>query len=102
MARYKSDYRGIRRMLKEHPGVIGGCVVKAGQIASLATITAPRRTGKYSESFEVSVVRRKDRTLARVTNTHRAALSIEYGTRDTPAHHTLLNATYAGARVGIR
>lgn len=88
-------------MLKEEPGVIGGCVRQAGKIATLAVVTAPKRSGKYSESFEVTVVRRKDRTLARVTNTHRAALSIEYGTSDTPAHHTLLNATYAGARIGI-
>jgi hypothetical protein len=92
MGKFKANYRGIGQMLKTHPTVIGGVVREAGRIATVATVTAPRRSGHYAESFEVSVKRRKDRTIAKVTNTDDAALSIEFGTSDTPAHYTLTSA----------
>jgi len=82
-------------MLKEHPPVVAGVTVAALRIEQLAVAIAPHRTGHYAESFEVRIDRRKDRTVAVVRNTDDGALSIEYGTSDTPAHRTLRTASLA-------
>lgn len=46
----------------------------------------------YKELFRVEDTPRKDRACASLVNDDPAALHIEFGTSDTPAHHTLTRA----------
>ncbi len=99
--KYRANYKGIGEMLCSQvmPANMHG---RAGRVAVRAEATAPRRTGDYASSFQVSSgVRaggRTRRAYGRVTNTDPKARLLEYGTgpdengRKTPRFRTLGSA----------
>lgn len=63
----------------------------AAEARSIATAEA-KDTGSYAGSFEVTTGKDKDRTVAAVINEDRAALIVEFGTRDRPGKNVLRRA----------
>jgi hypothetical protein len=88
VAGFKANYRGIGELLHT-PGIASVMASSAAQIAARAAATAPRRTGHYADSFGSRIATRPARVIGVAYNNDPAALAIEYGTRDTPAHKTL-------------
>lgn len=58
---------------------------------SIATAEA-KDTGQYAGSFKVTTGKDKDRHIAAVMNEDRAALHVEFGTRDMTGRHVLRRA----------
>lgn len=102
MAEFKPDKRAIGQILvsAEVRAVLDG---KAAQVKGTAEMIAPfdpadRDGDHYRDHFGVRSGTQRHattRAYAEVYNDHKAALPIEYGTADTPAHHTLLQAVEA-------
>lgn len=96
---FRASYKGIGEMLCT-PEMQAEMRRRAEKIAEAARADAPydprsKDGTHYKDSFAVDsgVQERKTRrAFGRVTNTDPAAFYIEYGTRDTPAHHTLARA----------
>lgn len=93
-ARFRASYSGIGELARSLQ-MEAEMRRRAEKIAVFARATAPRDTGDYASRFEVDSGVRTDRAYGSVTNTHPAAFQIEYGTSDTPAHHTLTAAMQA-------
>lgn len=95
---FKPSYTGIGEMLRAD-FVKDTLKDYAERVKVVAIATAPKRTGHYAESFEVSTgeaVRGGGlRAYARVTNTASYAIAVEYGFGNTPKHHTLANALHS-------
>ncbi len=81
--RYRASYKGIGEMLRS-PEMQAHMRGRAEKVKAAAAAAAPRRTGTYASSFEVSSgVRESGRTrraYGRVTNTDPKARWLEYGT----------------------
>lgn len=96
---YKASYNGIGDMLRAE-FMQAAMKVRAEAVADRARAIAPvdedsPHRGRYRDSFEVSsgVAHRKtSRAYGRVTNVAPEALAVEFGTRNNPAHHTLVQA----------
>lgn len=90
-------YSGIRELLQS-PQMAQELGIRALHAEAYARAIAPRgRTGEYENSFYTRVTRtaggiRKDRAAAYLGNDDPNAFQIEVGTKDTPAHHTLVRA----------
>lgn len=98
MATFNADYRGLGELLSSYE-MEAEMRRRADKVAARFEATAPRETGQFASSAQVSSTRRggvrKDRAAGVVTVTDPAAAHIELGTSDTPAHHTLRNALTA-------
>jgi hypothetical protein len=97
--KFKPRSAGIGEMLRS-PMMVAEMLRRAQQAKAVAEVIAPRRTGKYAKSFRASAVKRggihKDRACGRLTNRDPAAYQIEVGTKDTPAHRTMITAMFSG------
>lgn len=95
MSVYRASYRGIGELLRS-PLMQAEMLRRAKLARSYAETIAPRHTGQYAASFGTEVTAhggaRHDRACGRLLNHDPAALSIEVGTRRTPAHRTLRKA----------
>lgn len=99
-ARYNPSYRGLGELLRS-PEMEAEMRRRAEKIKVAAEASAPVYTpgthpGRYKAAFTITSERRggarKDRAAAYVVNDAPEALYVEYGTRNNPAHHTLLKA----------
>jgi hypothetical protein len=65
-------------------------------VKDMAEAIAPFDAGHdgdhYKDHFSVARHSRADRAASRISNNDPASLEIEAGTKDTPAHHTLIHA----------
>lgn len=99
MGRFRASYAGIGEVLTSD-GVRGDLHARAERVKAAAVADAPYDEhstdgSHYRDSFSVSSgVRegRSRRAYGRVENTDPAAFYIEFGTKHTPAHHTLTRA----------
>lgn len=96
--KFKPRRAGIGEMLRS-PEMVAEMLRRAEKARTLAEVIAPRHTGHYSTSFTASAVKRggihHDRACGILRNTDLAALQIEFGTKDTPAHRTMITAMFA-------
>jgi len=99
MGVFKPDYQGIGKMLANEELLGPTLQALAELVKAQAEATAPyepKSTTHFRDAFHASIEMdegNKGRRVAGVvTNTDDAALSIETGTVDTPAHNTLTNA----------
>lgn len=98
MSHFELDYRGVGELLRSQM-VEDALLVRGERVKAQAEATAPYRPGSethFRDSFHVESTREggahHDRVAVSVYNDDDAALSIETGTSDTPAHHTLTKA----------
>lgn len=68
-----------------------GVVLAAARLgAAHAAAIAPKESGAWSRSFRAAAgLGGRDRVIGRVYSTDPAAVAKEFGTSDTPGHHTL-------------
>lgn len=99
MGVFKPDYQGIGKMLANEELLGPALLALAERVKAEAEATAPydpKSTTHFRDAFDASIGNdegsRGRRVAGVVTNTDDAALSIETGTADTPAHNTLTNA----------
>lgn len=96
--RFSADYGGIGEMIRA-PLMEAEMRRRATLIKERARSIAPMDTGQFKDRFHVDSGRRgglkNDRAWASVTNSDPAAVSIEFGTSKTAAHHTLTTAIQA-------
>lgn len=89
---FDADYAGIGELLRAD-FMQAEMLRRVEKGKALAEVIAPRDTGQFAASFHTSVNShggaRHDRAEGVLTNDDPAALSIETGTNDTPAHRTL-------------
>lgn len=98
-ADFKASYSGIGEMLRSE-FMQGAMLHRAEVIAARAEAIAPideasPHRGRYAASFRAtSGVKhaKTSRAYGRVSNTSPEALAVEFGTRNNPAHHTLIQA----------
>ncbi len=102
---FEMDRGGIRKVAKgpELRAAVGLIAAKGKAYAE--SIAPHGRTGRYASSFEISFARitiaGMRRVAARLVNTHPQARAIEWGTKHTPAHHTLTKTlAYLSGRPG--
>lgn len=101
---FKASYTGIGEMLRS-PEMQSAMRQLAEKVKARGEANAPvgdpsedPHAGRYKASFYISTgvqQRKTSRAYAEVGNTAPEALTVEYGTTDTDAHHTLLNALAA-------
>lgn len=96
---FKPDYAGIGRMLNNRELLGPALLGMAEKVKAEAEATAPydpKNTTHFRDAFDTSIGTdsgtKGDRVAGIVRNHDDAALSIETGTSDTPAHNTLTNA----------
>lgn len=104
-ARFKMSRRGVGQLLKS-PEIEAEMLRRAELIKSVAEAIAPvggpgdPHSGAYRAAFQTSSTRRggrrRDRAVAKVSNTSYYARWVEYGTERVHAHHVLLRAARAG------
>lgn len=103
MSYYRADYAGIGQMLRSEfmEAAMVALAERAKQVAEATAPYDPAGTTHFRDSFEVTSRRdgghEHDRASASLVNTDDAALWIELGTSDTPAHHTMAKALDAVA-----
>lgn len=98
-ARFNGSYDGVGEMLCS-AAMQAEMRRRAEKMLAAAVADAPydptdKDGDHYRDHFSVESGVRQGKTrraYGRVTNDHVAALSIEFGTSDTPAHHTLTRA----------
>lgn len=100
MSYFKPSYSGVGKMIRS--GFMQAeMLARIEKIKAVAIAIAPRDVKDkdgvyYHDKFSTSVRARggtkHDRAEGRLVNTHPAALEIEKGTEDTPAHNTLRKA----------
>ncbi len=102
---FEMDRRGMREVARgpELRAAVG-IIAKKGQL--YAEGIAPERSGHYKKSFQVNFARitiaGMRRVAARLVNTDPAAISIEWGTKRTPAHRTLTRTlAFLGGKTGL-
>lgn len=107
MGRITWNYDGIGDMLRS-PGMQAAMLARAEVVMARAIAIAPedphsRHRGRYKASFGTdSGIRHTgatSRAYGRVYNSAPEALAVEFGTRNNPAHHTLIAALDAVAYV---
>lgn len=106
---FQKNERGIQAMITSL-GMVADMRRRAEAVAALARTTAPKRTGRFAASIQVtSGIRpasedppkmrrgrkRRARAVGRVYSDHPRALDIELGTEKTKGHHTLRGALRA-------
>lgn len=101
---FKASYSGIGEMLRS-PEMQAAMRQFGEKVKARAEANAPvgdpsedPHAGRYKASFYVTTGvqhRKTSRAYAEVGNTAPEALTVEYGTSDTDAHHTLLDALAA-------
>jgi len=101
---FKASYTGIGQMLRS-PDMQAAMRRLAEKVKARAEANAPvgdpsedPHAGRYKSSFYISTGvqhRKTSRAYAEIGNTAPEALTVEYGTADTDAHHTLLDALAA-------
>lgn len=99
MGKFQWDYKGAGELLVSE-GMQAEMRRRADKVMAAAVADAPYDAKStdgthYKDSFEVSSGVREGKTrraYGRVENTDEAAFYVEYGTRNNPAHHTLLRA----------
>lgn len=97
MARYRANYRGIGEMLSSRAMQLD-MHSRANKVKAVAEATAPKNSGEYAASFEVSSGVRDEptrRAYGRVENTDPKAIHLEFGTSGTPKFRTLGKASEA-------
>lgn len=98
-ARFKLNYSGVGEMLRS-PEMQAEMLRRVKRMQAYAEATAPydaadKDGDHYRDHFSVEsgVQHHKtSRAYGRLTNDHVAAVSIEFGTSKTPAHHTMLRS----------
>jgi len=90
---FTPDYEGIGEMLRSE-WMQAEMIRRAEKGKAYAEAIAPfdptdRDGDHYKDHFSVRPGNRQDRASAELVNDHVAAVQIEWGTSDTPAHRTL-------------
>lgn len=96
---YKHNYGVFGQEVLRSGFMRAAMVAKAEAVAAVAAATAPKRTGRYASSFEVSsgigsYGGPSTRVYGRVTNTAPYAAAVEYGFGKVPKHRTLFKALH--------
>lgn len=94
---FQANYKGIGEMLCA-PWMVADMHRRAELVAGRCRLTAPRHSGHYAASFQVTSGIRthpSKRAFGRVTNTADYSFQVEVGTEDTPAHRTMSRALEA-------
>lgn len=101
---FKPNHEGVGELLRS-PEIEAMLRARMEPVRELAIATAPvfergPHPGRYKESFrEVESGRdngaNEPRAYARLVNDSPEALSVEFGTANNPAHHTMLHALAA-------
>jgi len=99
MVSYNASFSGIGEMLRA-PFMVAAMKERAEVVKAAAEAIAPvyeqgPHPGRYKEAFEATAGMRADRAYGRVENHSPEALSVEFGTVNNPAHHTMVKALAA-------
>lgn len=96
-ARYRHDYVAFREHVLKAPFMAAEMLRRAEKVKAHAVAHAPFDPDDpdgqhYRDAFSAEVVEDAERARGRVTNSDKAAVFVEFGTKNNPRHRTLGNA----------
>lgn len=99
-ARYRHDYEAFRAHVLKAPFMAAEMLRRAEKVKASAEAHAPFDPDDpdgqhYRDAFTAAVVEDEERVRGRVTNDDKAAVFVEFGTKNNPRHRTLGNALEA-------
>ena len=97
MVTYHHDYEAFGRNVLKADWMAAEMYERALRVKARAELTAPYDPDDpdgqhYRDAFTASAGLRDDRAYGRVSNDDKAALFVEFGTKNNPRHRTLGNA----------
>lgn len=96
-ATYHHDYAAFRANVLKADWMAAEMYERALRVKARAEVTAPffaedPDLEHYRDAFSATAGLREDRAYGRVTNDDKAAVFVEFGTKNNPRHRTLGNA----------